>query len=144
MFNGDYNNYPYANYMPSNGYNTVMNNYRPNINNQPTTQQMSFVNGIEGAKGFIVPPNTSVFLMDSDAEQFFVKTADRNGMCNIKAYAFKEIQLDKQSTINTDNFVTKEEFNKFVQGLQTLIGANTTNATTEVTKVVEEKKKPLI
>lgn len=144
MFNGDYNNYPYANYMPSNGYNTVMNNYRPNINNQPTTQQMSFVNGIEGAKGFIVPPNASVFLMDSDAEQFFVKTADRNGMCNIKAYAFKEIQLDKQSTINTDNFVTKEGFNKFVQGLQTLIGANTTNATTEVTKVVEEKKKPLI
>lgn len=46
MFN--YGIYPYSNYMPSGtGY-----------SNQPiTSQQMSFVNGIEGAKGYVVPPN---------------------------------------------------------------------------------------
>lgn len=120
----NYGQYPYGGYMPlNNGY-----------NNQPSmSQQMSFVNGIEGAKGFIVPPNTSVLLMDSDAQQFFIKTADRNGMCNIKAYSFQEVSMDKNAPlIDTDKFVTREEFNKFIESVNNLITQN--NAANETTK----------
>lgn len=120
----NYGPYPYNGYMP------MTSSY----NSQPvTSQQMSFVNGIEGAKGFIVPPNTSVFLMDSDSQQFFIKTADRNGMCNIKAYTFQEAPLDKSgTTIDTDKFVTREEFNKFIENINNLINQN--NAAQEPTK----------
>lgn len=124
MFN--YGMYPYSNYMPSGtGY-----------SNQPiTSQQMSFVNGIEGAKGYVVPPNTSIFLMDSDSPHFYIKTADRNGMCNIKAYTFQEVSLDKTiTTIDTNQFVTREEFNNFTASINTLLNQN--NAAAEPAKKV--------
>ena len=75
--------------------------------------QISYVNGLIGAKAYSVPPNTTIFLMDSDAPYFYVKTSDRNGMCSIKTYEFKEV-VDTPSTppspaIDMSKFITREE-----------------------------------
>lgn len=126
MFNNGYAGYGgYGNY-----------NYNYGQSSQPVqTQQMSFVNGIEGAKGYVVPPNTTMFLMDSDSEQFFIKTADRNGMCNIRVYEFKEKAMDKPAPatiVDTSAFVTREEFNNLSANVEALL--NKANAANEPIK----------
>lgn len=39
-----------------------------------------WVQGEAGAKSYLVAPNTTVMLMDSESEQFFLKSADASGM----------------------------------------------------------------
>ena len=55
---------------------------------QPQTQYipLTFVSGIEGAKAFIVAPNQTVYLRDSDTETLFIKTADAQGRYTLKTY----------------------------------------------------------
>ena len=101
----------FTGYQPYNPY----NNYMPPAPQQlqPSNIQISFTNGLTGAKGYSVPPNTTIFLMDSDAPQFYIKQSDRNGMCTIKSYRFEEIneqELTKQpEQVDLSKFVTKEE-----------------------------------
>ena len=49
------------------------------------------VQGIEGAKSYRVQSGTSVILMDSESQTFFIKSANAAGMPELHAYAFKEI-----------------------------------------------------
>ena len=55
---------------------------------QPTVQgsSITFVNGLEGAKGYMLPPNNTVILMDSDNSKFYIKSTDAVGMATIKGY----------------------------------------------------------
>ena len=98
----------------------------PNMNTmqqpmQPNNIQISFTNGLTGAKGYSVPPNTTIFLMDSDAPQFYIKQSDRNGMCTIKAYKFEEVSesdaAKQPETIDVTKFVTKEELAAIIKEL---------------------------
>ena len=106
---------PYNNYMPP------AMNLAAQQSMQPNNVQISFTNGLTGAKGYSVPPNTTIFLMDSDAPQFYIKQSDRNGMCTIKAYKFEEMAENDAAkipeTIDTTKFVTKEELSVIIQEL---------------------------
>jgi hypothetical protein len=99
------------NYYGYQGYNPyIPNNYMGTQNNGI---QISYVNGLAGAKGYSMPPNTTMFLMDSDAPQFYVKVSDHNGMCTIKAYKFEEIQDNggaEGQKVDMSVYVTKQEF----------------------------------
>ena len=102
----------FSNFQPYNPYNTYM---PPAAQMQmpPSNLQISFTNGLTGAKGYSVPPNTTIFLMDSDAPQFYIKQSDRNGMCTIKAYKFDEIAESEAAKMpepfDANKYVTKEE-----------------------------------
>lgn len=95
---------------PNNG-NAYQNSYMPNIQLPPQQQQiqqqqqqqqtqpsqpqgmtMFFVNGKAGAKAFSVAPNSKVVLFDSDADCFYVKSSDANGMAKMIPYKFKEVK----------------------------------------------------
>ena len=99
------------NYYGYQGYNPYMqNNY---MAAQNSALQISYVNGLAGAKGYSMPPNTTMFLMDSDAPQFYVKVSDHNGMCTIKAYKFEELQDNggaEAPKVDMSMYVTKQEF----------------------------------
>lgn len=88
MFNPNlYNTYMVgAQQMPYNTPNTPVQpqNTQPNV--------FAYVNGLEGAKAFFVPPNGRVLLMDSDNPIFYVKTANAMGQTTIRPYRFEEIQ----------------------------------------------------
>ena len=59
---------------------------------QPVTNsEIQWVKGIEGAKSYQVQPGTSIILMDSESQTFFIKSANAAGMPEIHAYSFKEI-----------------------------------------------------
>lgn len=52
---------------------------------QPTVQgsSITFVNGLEGAKGYMLPPNNTVILTDSDNSKFYIKSTDAVGMATM-------------------------------------------------------------
>lgn len=90
---------------------------QPIINNQPTFQP-TFVNGIEGAKAYILMPNQSIWLKDSDNENvLYIKSANQEGKCTLQAFNLQPINLDNvgKQTIQTQNdYLTKNDFNAFL------------------------------
>lgn len=160
MPNYNYVNYPYGNYyqpvMPQQNYNNSNNgNVVPNMYQQqsqpqpqmPQTQTtylpLTYVSGLIGAKSFIVAPNQTFFLRDSDegSNLLFEKSADMYGKYTIKAYRLVETNLDdvgkpvaempKQDTITKNDlsgFATKNDlidlknvFESKMDNLSTLI-----------------------
>ena len=122
MFNNNnYNQYGYGNY----GYN---NYYYPNQQQvaQPQMQQqiqqpnylpLTYVNGEDGAKAYIVSPNTTIYLRDSDSNKLFIKTSDNNGKYTIEGYELVKIGENSQKSQNLSErfdpsvFVSKEQLN---------------------------------
>lgn len=70
-----YNQYPYT--QPQ----------QPQTNYLPLT----FISGIEGAKAFIVAPNQTVYLKDSDSNILYEKKADAQGRYSLTAYEMKPV-----------------------------------------------------
>lgn len=88
MFNPNFYN-PYIVGAPQTQYNT------PNAPAQQQNTQLNvfaYVNGLEGAKAFFVPPNGRVLLMDSDNPVFYMKTANAMGQTSVRTFKFEEVQ----------------------------------------------------
>lgn len=66
-------------------------NFFPQPNYQPPQQTgINWVQGIGGAKAWMVAPGQTAFLMDSEGQTFYIKSADQTGMPTLKVYDFKE------------------------------------------------------
>lgn len=86
----------------------------------PQTPQISqgllWVQGEAGAKSYLVAPNTTVLLMDSEAQRFYLKSTDGSGMPNLKTFEYSEVlpnsvQAMSGSFENLDTkYVTREEY----------------------------------
>ena len=135
-YGGYGNTYPYG--MP---YQPIMPQpQQPNYNNmgnqmnQPQPQQqvaqqpqtsylpLTYVSGLIGAKSFIVAPNQTIFLRDSDdgSDLLFEKSADMYGKYTIKAYHLTEVGLDdigkpinEVAKTNINEIATKEDLTNF-------------------------------
>lgn len=85
---------------------------------QQPNNQIIFVQGETGAKAYQIPINSTVLLMSSEANEFFIKSTDQAGFPTIKKYKFSEVtqtigQAQGQTNteqVKTQNFVTREEF----------------------------------
>lgn len=81
---------------------------------QQPSNQIIFVQGETGAKAYQIPINSTVLLMSSEANEFFIKSTDQAGFPTIKKYRFTEVTQNAEQTkteqIKTQNFVTREEF----------------------------------
>ena len=86
----------------------------PQTQSQAISQgyQIQTVKGIAGARAFVIPPSSSVVLMDTDSSVFYVKTTDANGLETVKAYDFTEKEVDTPE-LSADKFVLKSDFDKF-------------------------------
>lgn len=82
-----------------------------------TNQGILWVQGEAGAKSYLVAPNTSVLLMDSENSQFYIKTTDQAGMPTLRTFAYQEVtgapqNGQKQPETNLDDkYVTRQEYN---------------------------------
>ena len=98
--------YPYIQnyqqqYMP-----TVQNNQMQQNNN------IIYVQGIEGAKSYLVGSNNTVILWDSDNPVIYVKSADASGRPNIKIldYTVRETESSQIPLIDKKvEYATTEE-----------------------------------
>lgn len=82
---------------------------QPQIN-----QGLLWVQGEAAAKSYLVAPNTTVLLMDADAQKFYLKSTDSAGMPNLRTFEYVEVFPNAQPAeppINLDEkFVTRAEF----------------------------------
>ena len=81
MYNQNYN--PYLN-----GMNTNMNNYNYNYAQK---QEVTKVNGRNGAEAYQLPPNSSVLLLDTSAPVVWLKTTDGASYPTITGYNISPI-----------------------------------------------------
>lgn len=82
----------------------------PTIPQMPQLQQQTiqYVNGKQSAESYQMPANSSVILMDSNTNKFYLKQTDASGIATIRTYDFRESKDDKPA-----EYVTKSEFEQF-------------------------------
>ena len=119
-----------AGYQPN--YYGGMYNPQPQVPQIPTPAQapqqqansgLIWVQGESGAKSYLVAPNTTVLLMDSEANKFYLKSSDGSGMpqpLRIFEYEEKTGKPQGQAPIEqpSDEYVTKREFDEFKTALK--------------------------
>lgn len=94
---------------------------------QPMTSGIIWVQGEAGAKSYLVAPNTTVQLWDSERQTIYLKSADASGMPSIKTldYTIREMpQNNAPLAPNFDSgaFATKEEVNTLAKQIEALRG----------------------
>ena len=110
---------PYSNYnmMELNGFNNY-NQFQPQLNQpQVNTQNLIRVNGIDGAKAYQMPANSTVALFDNNEDIMYIKTTDGAGFPAIRTFAFNEVVANTNPIQDTADYVTRDEFNKLKEEL---------------------------
>lgn len=118
--------------------NQFNNQYPQYTNPLPLNNQIIFVQGETGAKAYQIPNNTTILLMSSESNEFFIKTTDSSGFPTIRKFTFqeqqnqehqKQEQQPKQCSCNcqSNNFVTQEEFNNFKKEIVNFYESNLSN-----------------
>lgn len=81
---------------------------------QQNNNGILWVSGEVGAKSYLVAPGTSVLLMDSESEKFFIKSTDVSGMPQpLRTFEYHEVGAQmppKQPVQNMDKYVTRQEY----------------------------------
>lgn len=73
-----------------------------------------WVSGEVGAKSYLVAPNSTVLLMDSDAQRFYLKSADGAGMPSMRIFEYNEITNTPTNVVSATNSHEKELDSKYV------------------------------
>ena len=113
--------YPYPSYYPQQPYpyqdqlnqlrNTPM--FQP-AQPRPDPTGLNWVQGEAGAKSWFVTPGSTVLLMDSESQRFYLKMADPSGVPTMRTFEYTEVGAQKpQETVQTASFVTVDVFNDF-------------------------------
>lgn len=95
---------------------------------QPTqSSTINWVQGDVGARAYNVNPGTSVLLMDSEGQNFYIKSADTMGMPSLKKYAYSEVveepmrlESHEAKQIDTAFSATREEVKKMQEEITSL------------------------
>ena len=88
--------------------------------NQQNNNGLIWVQGEAGAKSYMVAPNSTVMLMDSESQRFYLKSTDASGMpqpLRIFEYTEKPLNASQRASsfqsMDLSSFVTKAEFGAF-------------------------------
>lgn len=76
---------------------------------QTQTQSLIWVQGEAGAKSYLVAPNSTVTLWDSESQTIYIKSADASGMPSIRTLDYT-IRGNVAEAKTTANYVTVDEF----------------------------------
>ena len=96
---------------------------------QPTYPQPSYqkpveglvrVTGLDGAKMYQLPPNSSMPLFDGNEDVFYVKTTDGAGFPTIRTFRF--VPVDEQPS-GQEGWATRGELMELAQQIEELKGA---------------------
>lgn len=118
----NYGNYqpmpqPYADRLTQlqNQYNQAVNvPQMQTVPQQQVNQGLLWVSGEVGAKSYLVAPNSTVLLMDSDAQRFYLKSADNAGMPSLRIFEYTEVTSTPQNALQGANSDFKELDSKYV------------------------------
>lgn len=83
-----------------------------------TNQGIIWVQGEAAARSYLVAPNSTVLLMDSETSRFYLKSANNAGMPSMQIFEYSEVaQNPPQAAQGTqadldDKYVTREEYSR--------------------------------
>jgi hypothetical protein len=110
-----------ANYAQRNQFSNPYYNVNPTSVASATTNNIIWVQGIEGAKAWQLNPNSMVILLDSEVEgKMYIKVSDNIGMSSLRIFNYVEEIPSTNNSVTVNNeldlsqYVRKDE-------LQTLI-----------------------
>lgn len=112
----------YNNYYPI-GYQPFQNNTAPQAqNNYAPNQNLIWVQGEAGAKSYLVAPNSTVTLWDTESETIYIKSADASGMPNMKVldYKIRGNAVESANIPMQNGFATKDDLNALREDLNAL------------------------
>ena len=85
-----------------------------------TNQGLLWVQGEAAARSYLVAPNSTVLLMDSETSKFYIKSADNAGMPSLRTFEYTELlqnapqatpQAPQSAQENLDDkYVTRQEY----------------------------------
>ena len=141
------------NYVPQR--NQFSSYFNPATGASASTNNIVWVQGIEGAKAWQLTPNSMVILLDSEAEgKMYIKVSDNIGMSSLRIFNYTEEILKNNSenvTINNDldlsQYVKKDELIdviKEVMNEQSISTVADTNAVSTTATGVSTVKQPKI
>lgn len=84
---------------------------------------ITWVQGEAGAKSYLVAPNTTVQLWDSEDQIIYLKSADASGMPSMKIIDYTIRGSNPpvvEASFNEDNFIHKDEFNALKSKIERL------------------------
>ena len=109
----------YGNYYPNNSYQQPTYNYgyqtQPQMaqQTQPMFMQLTFVNGLDEAKSYIVAPNSSMYLRDNNSNKLYIKSCDNTGRSSLEEYNLvksTEKGSNSSESVDYNQFVTTSVF----------------------------------
>lgn len=94
---------------------------------QPNQSTINWVQGDVGARAYNIQPGMSVLLMDSEGQNFYIKSADNMGMPSLKKYAYSEVveepmrlESHEAKQIDTAFSATREEVKQMQEEIRHL------------------------
>lgn len=112
----------YQQYYPQQNY--TQQNYQSQ-QTYPQQSGITWVDGVSSAKAYPVANGTSILLMDSNENAFYIKSADQSGMPSVRIFDYSERtvaqpqhpqvaqpqeQITEVPEIDLSIYVTKDEF----------------------------------
>lgn len=93
--------------------------YQPMQYNQPSHQNggITWVQGEESAKSYLVAPNSTVTLWDTESRTIYVKSADASGMPSMRIFDYTE-RTENVVPKEAVNYVTKDDLEAFKKELK--------------------------
>ena len=88
---------------------------------QPVNGLVS-VTGIDGARAYQLPPNSSMPLFDADRDVLYVKTTDAGGYPTIRTFEFKPVDSARAEETRQGGYVTRSEYDALVAKVEELAG----------------------
>ena len=98
--------------------------FNQSLNNQFAStpapiQGLVKVTGIEGAKAYQMPPNSTMPLFDADNDIMYIKSTDGAGFPTIREFAFSPVETTPQAP--DVEYVQRSEFDKLVEEVKELM-----------------------
>ena len=127
--------------------------FNPATGATASTNNIFWVNGIEGAKAWQLNPNSMIILLDSEVEgKMYIKVSDNIGMSSLRIFNYVEEMPSASTnvTINNDldlsQYVRKDELNKLIKEIvanEQFVSTTTTNTNIE-SKTTDDKSTRVI
>lgn len=94
--------------------------YQQPVQAPQQSQGLLWVQGEAAARSFLVAPGSTVMLMDSDGDYFYLKSADNAGMPSLRTFAYKEVTGQQvvpspAPAQDMSKYVTRDEYDKLVE-----------------------------
>lgn len=98
----------------------------PQLQNQQANQSnnnLIWVQGEAGAKSYLLAPNTTIPLWDSESQTIYLKSADASGMPSMKVldYTIRDAVQAQPVAEEPVDYVTVDEFRKFEKSIRSQI-----------------------